>query len=208
MVETITSPVASKASVHVRTWSGSRTARITDMTNAGKRGKTCRILRVMGMGCDYWIGNGNPVVQAAIRCTQDLMHFLSKAESDVPVEVTFDDVREFVLLTISTYRAMGVTEGQVSAHDEEIKGIDAPREPLTAGVDGKWSASANESGITIHDLNDVNEWTEITHGQTGARAYEIARKVWGQVELAQTRYEAMTILRNAGAKLHGYCGMD
>ena len=40
--------------IHVQVWTGSGTARITDMTNAGKRGKTCRRLRFSGaLGCTY-----------------------------------------------------------------------------------------------------------------------------------------------------------
>ncbi len=38
--------------IHVQIWSQAKNARVTDMTNAGKRGKTCRQLRLSGTRCD------------------------------------------------------------------------------------------------------------------------------------------------------------
>ena len=75
---------------------------------------------------------------------------------------------------------------------------------------GVWSGEADEDGITMCDLKDrYNGWTEITpSGQSKARAYELAAKVWPHVQAAGTLADARDILRNAGCSLHGYCSMD
>lgn len=204
-MQVISAPVESKpAKIHARTWMGSGCARVTDMANAGKRGKTCRTIRVSGVSWDHWVGKGDPVKEAAIQYTREMMYFVE----NLPDSSEFDAVRSNLLRIVDLARVAGVAEGLVAIYDEEIKGISAPRPVLSAGVEGVWSASADEGGIRMHALNDVNEWSEITHGQTNARAYEIARKVWVQVSEAKTLHEASTVLRNAGAKLHGYCGMD
>lgn len=185
--------------IHVRVWTGAGSARVVEMTNAGKRGKMCRMVRFSGWSpC-----GGDETAQRSSRLCADVLHFLTvtvNAESNY--DLVADGIRQFV-------RAAALPEGMASVHDEEIRGIDAPREPLRAGIEGLWSASADEEGVHLRDLKDVNEWTEITSSkQTNAKAYELAVKVWDRVKEAKTRYEASTILHDAGCKLHGFCGLD
>ena len=124
------------------------------------------------------------------------------------IEKDFDEVRA-KLIEIGIPVIEPCAERRlVQMYDEEIKGIDAPRPKLSAGIDGVWGAGADEKGISMEDYRDVNMWREITHNQTGPKAYDIAKKVWPEVEKAKTVYEAARILRDAGARLHGYCGMD
>ena len=186
--------------VHLRTWTDSGTFTLTDMTNAGKRGKVCRTLRFSGGHACWSDGVGNLAAHHSLQ-------IISMVEEAVATE-TFDTIRERVRDMVATARSEGVPADYLTSYDEKVRGIDAPRLTLTAGVDGVWSASADDDGVSLADLNDVNEWRECTHGQAETRAYDLARKVWGQVQAATTRHEASRILREAGCKLHGYCGLD
>jgi len=187
------------ACVKIRLFSGS--ANITDMADAGKRGKTCRRLIILGRHSE-WPDTREPGAMAQ-RYTAQVFESIKDTADD------FDTVRERVRDIIAVARIAGVPEGLLRCFDEEIKGIDAPRPKLTAGVDGVWSGSADEDGISLSDLADkMNYPHEITHGQTNATAYAIAKKVWPEVQRAQTMSEAAKVLRLAGAKLHGFCGMD
>ena len=189
--------------IHVQVWTGSRSARVTDMENAGKRGKLCRMLRFSGSGLAY-SDKLDDASKEAINYTNSILYYLEHEVGGIG----YDEVRTKVLAFVAEARAKGVQEWALGVHDEEIKGIAAPREVLTAGVEGKWSASADEGGISMRQLDDPNEWSEITHRQTYARAYEIARKVWPDVQKAKTLRDAAEVLRGAGARLHGYCAMD
>jgi hypothetical protein len=192
---------------HTRTWIGSGQITLTDTTNAGKRGKVCRTLRVSGvawggfayrLNCDGY--------DAARQCMEELAATLPTGFSGAD----FDDLAGLVLFAVAKARAAGANSALIEAHEGTVRGVDAPREPLTAGVEGKWVASASEEGVTLRQLDDVNLWTEITPSsrQTAARAYELARKVWDRVKAAATRRDASVILSAAGVKLHGFCGMD
>jgi hypothetical protein len=186
--------------VHVQTWVGSAT--VTDMTNAGKTGKRCRVLRVSGASWDEWAGDD--VQKLAARLTRQIIRLLNELDT----ANCFAMVRDRLTELVDEARADGVPEGYLSIHDEEIRGIDAPRPVLTAGVEGVWSGSVDEGGVSLHALDDVNQWRECTHGQTGAAAYKIASAVWGRVKEAKTLHEASSILRDAGCRLHGWCGLD
>jgi hypothetical protein len=199
--------------VHVQVWTGTNTARVTDMSFADKAGKRCAVLTFRG-----WWENGptdDPVRLDALQTTLDILRWLEEAGRETPFNLVRDRLSEIV--EAAAGRGLRVrlagdesvpTHYHLALYDEEIKAIDAPKPLLTAGVEGQWSASADETGIHVRDLMSVNEWTEITHGQTNARAYAIAKAVWPQVQTAKTRHEASAILRAAGAKLHGYCAMD
>lgn len=183
--------------IYVRIWSGSGNGHIVDMTHAGKRGKRCRKLT--------FLGDAARVID--FLCTTPEQR---AARGDCyalecrPVHETRPDDFDAVCEAI---RAVAVPETRL--FEEEIRGIDAPRPTLTAGVPGLWSADADESGVSLQELNDPNQWTEITGSrQTPAKAYELARKVWPAVERAKTRKEASDILHAAGVRLHGYCAMD
>jgi hypothetical protein len=202
-----------KEMVHIKVWSGSGCARITDMENAGKKGKTCKTLRISGTS---WGPSDHETPEQkkarkgweAISSTLEMDFPESRRDGEI-ADRDYAAMVEWVKKIVSQVQGDGVPVYYLQAYDEEIKGIHAPKPPLTAGVSGKWSAGANENGISLHELDDPNEWTEITpHDQSDARAYDIARKVWDKVKEAQTMREAANILRAAGAKLHGYCAMD
>lgn len=196
-------------SVHIQIWEGGPSARITDMVNAHRRGKECRVLRV---SCVRWHCDPsklNQEQQIAARYSTEMMAHVSELQRlSSHITFAFDDIREGLISLVNLARSKGASDSYLSVQEETIKAIKAPRVVLTAGVDRKWSAHADESGISMSDLVDVNMWAEITHGQTGARAYEIAARVWPDVQKAATLREAAEVLRKAGARLHGYCRMD
>lgn len=194
--------------IHVKLWLGGPTAQITDMTNAGKVGKQCRVLGFRG-------DNHQGAQETVRKVTFELQSFLIQNFPDCQYSGCFSD-REFDEVTGSIRSIVdqarladpSIQEWALSYYEESIKALNAPRQKLTAGNDS-WSGHADESGIHLVALNDPNEWTEITdHRQTNARAYQIASKVWDRVQSAKTISEAANILRNAGAKLHGYCAVD
>jgi hypothetical protein len=155
--------------------------RVIDMTNAGKRGKKCREL------------------SASDPCqgSRDVFARIEKAQS-------FDEALSIVLEAKASQLSstFHVLQG-------EIRGVDAPKERLTAGNAGTWSASVDEDGVSVADHTDpFNEPRAITSGQSKAAAYSKAAKVWDRVQAARTFHEACSILRNAGVRLHSYCGMD
>jgi len=201
--------------IHMKLWTGSRSARITDMTNAGKRGKVCRILRVSGT--PWQPGNYANLTtdqQNALDWSDRVFsacYVISRGcDSDGQIlHLEFDQVTAPIRALVTEARASGIPEWACAAYDETCKGIHAPRPILTAGVSGKWGASANETGISLRQYDDVNEWSQITpHDQTGPRAYELAAKVWDRVKACDKMSQAADILQAAGCRLHGYCAMD
>jgi hypothetical protein len=184
--------------IHVRIWEGG-SATVVDMTNAHKRGKKCRELRFCG-----WMPYGDdPKVVTARDTTSGVLGYLR----GVSMDADYDQVRARVIEMILT--AGFGNDRTVTTYDEEIRAIDAPREALKAGVENKWSGRADESGIAIDDLTDqINLPCCITSGQTGSRAYELARKVWEQVKACQTFSQAWDVLSKAGCQLHYFCRMD
>jgi hypothetical protein len=173
------------------------------MEHAWKRGRRCRVLRISGV-CWQEGAARNDVQRAAIRFTREVLAVLGEVD---PAE-SFEAVRERVRDLVAQARAAEVPEGYLTSYDEEVRGLDAPRPVLTVGVPGRWGASADETGIILSAYDDPNEWRECTHGQTAAVAYAIAARVWPQVQQAATLHEAASILRQAGARLHGWCGLD
>ena len=162
---------------HVQVWTGSLCARVTEMVNAGKRGKTCRMLRLTTVG---YINN--------MPGYGEVLHFFNETAEKLAGE-SYEDIR---LLC----RALaGVCEG-FTFHEETIRGVDAPKLVLTAGVAGKWSASASADGITVSDLRDtINEPKSITpSSQSEAQAYKLAAKVWAKVTEAKTYGQAVDVL--------------
>ena len=189
--------------IHVQTWSGSCTARITDMANAGKRGKTCRVLRFSG--CPWPSGTGNDLQQRGRQATADILQAIEGFTPDRD----FDMVAALLQAAIQKARNDGIPESHVAAYPEELKGIHAPVPRLTASGEG-WSASADESGISVNDDADAyNMPCMITpSGQTNNQSYKLAAKVWEQVKAATSFHDVGDILRAAGCKLHYYCRMD
>lgn len=191
------------SNAHVQYWIGSQSARVTDMTNAGKRGKTCEQLRWQGLHISYR-ADATGQMKAAQELSLETEWFLTHLDP----ALTYEDIK----IALQNFQQKA-QDGQLPAWAyqltiESCKGIHAPKPLLTAGQDGIWSASADESGLTLRQLDDVNQWTSITHKQTNNAAYSIAAKVWDKVAAAQTMREATEILSNAGAALHSYCAMD
>lgn len=184
--------------IHVKTWTGAGNARVTEMVNAGKRGKSCRVFGFQG-----WMPHGGDETHERIRqLNRDILFYLNGLMG----RESFDDVRAAVAGKISE---AGLPEHAGRIYDEEIRGIDAPKRELRAGVEGKWSAGADETGVGVYDVEDqYNLPASITHDQTKAAAYAAAAKVWGRVEQAKTYSEACAILRDAGCRLHSYCRID
>jgi hypothetical protein len=187
--------------IHVQIWTGARNARVTDMTNAGKRGKTCRLLRFSG--CSWFFNN--PISTLAAECTDEVFGRLEGLAPDCDWEKAVEIVRNVV----DACRAAGVPEHFVACYDDETcKGIDAPKPKLEAGND-KWLGWADSDGIHLRDLTDRNnEPCECTFKQTNAKAYTLAAKVWDKVKEAETMHGASEVLRAAGCKLHGWCAVD
>lgn len=203
--------IATKSTIHVQTWGGSCTARITDMMNAGKRGKRCRVLRFSG--CPWGTGQGTELQQLAKQFTNCIMHALIEyAEGRLSLlsGQTFDEVREKIRWEVQEARNAGVPATYVEAYDDEIRGVDAPVAALTHVVEGVFGASADEGGVSLSAHNDpYNEWREITpSSQSKGQAYRLAAKVWTKVKECRTLSEASNVLRDAGCRLHGYCAMD
>ena len=190
-------------SLHVEATEYGEWFRITDMTNAGKRGKRCRVLRFAGwrphVGCD---DRTSDAAKSHSLCFE-MMRFTASVRPDA----SFDDVCAAARSLVS---AAGLPESYARLDVEEIRGVDAPRPRLVAGVDGKWSASADIRGVSINDDADrFNEPCVITrHTQKATAAYEIAARVWDRVKAAATFGEAWSILTNAGWKGHYYCRVD
>jgi hypothetical protein len=188
--------------VHIRTWTGSGVATVFDMTNAGKRGKMCRVIRFSGWGNSAM--SDTPEGKAS-DFSRGVCHWLNA----LPLSVPFDVIRAEMGAKFEEFRRTAGNPFGIEIHDEEARGVDAPKPPLTAGVPGKWSAPADEDGVSIHALDDVNEWTEITSSSQHKNvAYQKAAKVWDRVRKAKDRHEAHAILTAAGCKLHGFCGRD
>ena len=191
------------AKISVKTWVGSGTATVIDMANAGKRGKKCRKLYFGG-----WRPYTSDRESLAGRAADLSMRVLTYLAETVTEDDDFDAVRDKVLEMVA---AAGDLNNAVRVHDrEEIRGIDAPRPVLSAGIDGVWSGKADNDGIFLRDLSDANNCpAECTpSGQTNAKAYAVAAKVWDAVRAAKSMHEAGQILRAAGAKLHYWCMMD
>lgn len=175
---------------NVRTWSGCKSAQIIDMTNAGRRGKTCSLVR-------YW-----PAYTAAAEAAAgELVRYLNEPET---MSAGFDAI----LAGAEAIRAR--YPGDLNREEYMIRGVDAPAEPLAAGVAGIWSAEADENGLHLADLTDHNnEPREITdHRQSPSEAYRRAARVWPQVAASKTLRQAREILESAGCRLHHYCAMD
>lgn len=204
--------VASAATVYIRTWSGSGSARVVEMTNAGKRGKRCRVLRFCG-----WFNSAGDRESAAYRAhslTAGIVNYLAElvggsaySGNGTTNAVSFDEVRRTILAMIAD---AGDTSNAVHLYDEECRGVDAPKATLTAGVGGVWSGHVDDNGVYLADLTDQhNDPRSITrHDQANNTAYAFAAKVWARVQEAKTFGEAERILSDAGCRLHYYCAMD
>jgi len=99
---------------HVRTWSGARSALVTDMTNAGKRGKVCRQFHV----AEPWnrpVGPGGTLPQG----WGDWLDLFSRLESleKGSGEESYDDIALLV-------RAACGACPEIKHDEREVRGVD------------------------------------------------------------------------------------
>ncbi len=186
--------------IHIQIHQAAANAVITDMTNAGKRGKRCDSLRFRGFDPAYEVP---PERQPAVALTWDI---LAKIKKLTPA----DDFAAVVTDITAQIEAAKVDPELVRVAPDSCRGVDSPRVRLLAGLEGQWHGYADENGISLSDETDkANEPAMITrHDQKNSRAYELAAKVWENVKAAQTFSEAGNILSAAGCSLHYYCRMD
>ena len=191
--------------IHVKTWTGACNARITDMTNAGKRGKKCSVLRFKGALWGH--GVGTPDQQHAKEVSTQIFYAIEDLRDESP-SCDFATAAGIIETMIADARLQGIPESYIAVYREEIRGVDAPVEKLTAHGDG-WNALADENGITVNDTRDLyNEPCMITSRQKKSQAYRLARKVWDRVAKAISFHEVGDILREAGCNLHYFCRVD
>jgi hypothetical protein len=186
------------ARIHVQTWIGTNSARVTEMDGAYKPGARLRVLRLHGHH-----GDSEPGRMIALN--------LRIFAEELPTATSFDDAERMIRARFAELCKVGKTVPEFTdaepTRDRDIRGVDAPREALVFNCP-KWGIKADEGGISMHDDDRHNEGRQITHDQSPRKAYEIARKVWEQVIQAPTMSKASDILGAAGARLHYYCGMD
>lgn len=183
-------------SVNIKVWQAG-SAVVTDMTNAQKRGKVCQVLRFNG-----WrpYPSDDPKVKLATRATDDVIYYLNNVDQSISFEEVVAKVEEILAKHGSEHTRV---------YRDEIKGVHAPVERITAGKEGSWGFSADETGVSVSDY--VDQWNQprsITHNQTPAKAYKLAKAVLAKLEKAETYSEACCILSAAGCRLHSYCAVD
>lgn len=177
--------------INIKSWASAGNATITDMTNAGKRGKMCRRVRFAGE-C-YAEGTDRSLTLEIVERLREL--------SESKIVKSFEEALSWLKFKI---KGSGL-----KIYEEEIKGIRAPREELSFTLEGVWSISIDESGVSLADLADRNnEPRMITTRQSANTAYNKARKVWEEVKKAKTMSQAGNVLSEAGCQLHYYCAMD
>lgn len=190
--------------IDVRTWNGSRSATMTDMSNAGKRGKRCAVLRFSGVSYP----GSSDLAKQAILATDEIMDVIEGFKTSETLD--FGTAAGIVEAMVAHARKAGIPEGYVSSYRDEVRGVDAPVPKLVHCVPGVFSAVADNDGLTLTDLADhYNEWTEITpSSQQNSHAYRLAAKVWSSVAQCSNLHDAANVLRAAGCKLHGFCAVD
>lgn len=184
--------------VHVRIWY-SGTVEFTDLTDAGKRGKTCRTARLTGAMKGYAPGS-----ETEFAATAALIAF---AEGLDPAR-EFDEVWRAALELYRSHFPEGERGAAAHVNHGLVKGVNAPRAELRVTRPGVFAARADSDGVWVEDLADVNNgWTETNRGKN-AVAYDKAAKVWGKVREARTFREVVALFEGAGIDLRGYCSVD
>jgi len=181
--------------------SGAYYLNMTEMLNAGKRGKKCRYISIGFTTCpSLKTGNEDQFrTELMAKCGLAINEYGRKSST-----ASFDEIAMMIKANAPKVGKYGL-----EIFEQEIRGIDAPVQPLTAGGRG-WRASATEEGVTVEDLLDTNNYPmSITaHDQSKPESYRIAKKVWTWVERASSYSDAVRILRDSGIKIHSYCAMD
>lgn len=176
-------------------------ALIVDMMHAGT-GKKCSAVRFSG-----WVHDVTDCTRTVMQMLRSIEKFKAPdAVRDPAGHLTPQSIHDWIRKVI---KETGPVNGVVDCCMAYVNGTDAPVPTLTAGVEGVWSAMADENGIAVNDLTDKhNEPAAITHRQKSSAAYKAARKCWGEVEKCATFHQACEVLRRNGAKLHSYCRVD
>jgi hypothetical protein len=178
------SSVATEAArPHVRVWQGSRSARITDMSYAGKRGKRCATFHFSGCdGCVNLAHAGNRIAADATCAVLARLQELDKSAEPI----SYADVCQAVRSMVNEALAQGANPYYLRVYDDDIRAVDAPKPILEAGVEGVWRGTADAGGIRLADDSDKNnEPRAITSGQSNNVAYKIAARTWGRSERSQ-----------------------
>jgi hypothetical protein len=177
-------------SIHVRTWSAVLSGTVTEMANAGRRGKVCRVLELSASG----VYDANPR-------RGEVGNFFSNVLGGLSGEESYDDV-------LLVARALKDLCPEFGLRETVIRGIDAPRPELRAVVEGAWSARLDDDGLTVRCLRDaINEPTSYSTSSK-SRTHEVASRVWPALERQATYSQACRLLSDAGIKIKSYCAVD
>ncbi len=192
--------------IHIKTWrSGSAT--ITDLTNAGKRGKKCFQLSFRGWIPGYGSGLTHDAF-LAVEVSREVLVYLDEIEKD-QASLDFNFVATKVGEIVRSAIEKGAAQNLLSCDIEEIRGVDAPKPVLTAGVQGQWSGAIDKDGVHLSDDADQHNLpAAITNNQSADKAYKIAKGVWDRVQECKTFSEAYSLLSDSGCRLHYWCRMD
>ena len=115
--------------IHVQIYRAARNGRITDLTNAGKRGKTCRAIRFRGTDNPHLWGRADDFAENVSAHTRGVIQFLDRAAADP--DYTFDMVEAGLRVLVDGARAEGVSADLLDYSEETIRGIDAPLPPFS-----------------------------------------------------------------------------
>jgi hypothetical protein len=100
--------------IHIQTWKSQPAAIITDMTNAGKRGKVCRVF--------YWEGFRSRAANYSVADNNSLQTEIAIDNLKRTPGIGFDEACTLVRFSVSEYPC---EFAKVS--EREIRGVDAPR---------------------------------------------------------------------------------
>jgi hypothetical protein len=184
--------------IFLQIWTGGCNAKLVDLTNAGKKGKTCKVLN---------LGSNHSPEQANFIC-HTLPSYLSPPDAEQAKRGGIVVGMEYEALARVMRGGAAAFVGMTYHEEDTMKGVDAPKTTLSVEK-AKFRVTVDSSGVCIRDLTDkYNEPTAITTRQKPSAAYQKASKVWEQVRSAETFSEAQSVLSAAGCKLHSYCAMD
>lgn len=168
---------------------------ITDLTNAGRRGKKCAELTF------YSLDFLSPEAEGEI---EDVLGDLAEMSS-------FSEVRASIVDLIFRLKKMGITRPAIDMR--ELRGVDvvpAQFSPFTLRTDQVY-VNSEWTSFTIKDLQDVNEETCIPASSGGKDSVQVFYR-WVQdnrVKIQNMSYaEILREMGAAGIAYRTYCAMD
>lgn len=200
--------VAPRVRVHVRTWL-SGVVEITDLEQAGKRGKKCRRARYYG-GDQKYGGGSSEGLGAATRRLIAVAHGFDPSRS-------FDEAVAALAAVVAERRAeAGPTGDLIDVEHSLIRGVDAPVFRLRAlgprsavhAPRATFEAMADGDSVWVENGEDVYNGQTWTNRGNPRKAYAAAAKVWDKVKAAKTHREALDVLEAAGIEFRSYCSVD